>query len=148
MEKWIEPFSDSRQEMVFIGQNLDKDSVISQLVTCLLTEEESLKGENYWQSLPDPFPVWISGHTHQFNPAEEEQNVKLITQNSRVTEDWAIDRNPRILTKIYEDSIGIAIWQRHLQGNVKRYSAELMLNPKTLEDKVLMRRSCRRLRIY
>lgn len=57
-EQWVEPFGDMRQELVFIGQNLDKDEMIRHLEDCLLTEEELLKGKDYWMSLDDPFPVW------------------------------------------------------------------------------------------
>ena len=55
-EKWVEPFGDMRQELVFIGQGLDKDNIIERLNDCLLTEEEVLKGKEYWATLPDPFP--------------------------------------------------------------------------------------------
>ena len=57
-EQWVEPFGDMRQELVFIGQNLDKDKIIEQLNECLLTDEELLKGKSYWATLNDPFPAW------------------------------------------------------------------------------------------
>lgn len=57
-EKWQEPFGDMRQELVFIGQNLDADKTRAQLDACLLTEDELLKGAEFWQTLADPFPVW------------------------------------------------------------------------------------------
>ena len=55
---WVEPFGDMRQELVFIGQNLDKDSMTGALNNCLLSEEEVLKGKDHWINLPDPFPEW------------------------------------------------------------------------------------------
>lgn len=64
MKKWQEPFGDMRQEMVFIGQHLDKDFFIEQLDHCLLTDDEMLKGQAYWKSLPDPFPDWFNGQAH------------------------------------------------------------------------------------
>ena len=57
-EQWVEPFGDMRQELVFIGQGIDKEQVIQALDDCLLSEEEVLKGKDYWATLPDPFPVW------------------------------------------------------------------------------------------
>lgn len=56
--QWVEPFGDMRQELVFIGQNLDKQAMISALDDCLLSEEALLKGKDYWATLNDPFPIW------------------------------------------------------------------------------------------
>ena len=56
--QWVEPFGDMRQELVFIGQGLDQEKMIQKLDECLLTEEEVLKGREYWETLKDPFPVW------------------------------------------------------------------------------------------
>ncbi|RYY03275.1 MAG: GTP-binding protein [Gammaproteobacteria bacterium] len=58
MEKWIEPFGDMRQELVFIGRGIEKESFITQLDACLLTDEEMSAGQTYWKALPDPFPSW------------------------------------------------------------------------------------------
>lgn len=57
-KQWIEPFGDMRQELVFIGQNLDQQGMTQALDDCLLSEEEVLKGKTFWQILPDPFPAW------------------------------------------------------------------------------------------
>ena len=55
---WVEPFGDMRQELVFIGQGLDQESMTEALDDCLLSEEDVLKGKAYWASLQDPFPEW------------------------------------------------------------------------------------------
>ena len=57
-EKWVEPFGDMRQELVFIGQKLDRDGIIQALDECLLSEQEVLKGKEHWATLNDPFPRW------------------------------------------------------------------------------------------
>ena len=57
-KQWVEPFGDMRQELVFIGQGLDKERMINDLNNCLLSESEMLKGKSYWKSLSDPFPAW------------------------------------------------------------------------------------------
>ena len=57
-KQWVEPFGDMRQELVFIGQGLDKERMINELKNCLLSESELLKGKSYWKSLSDPFPAW------------------------------------------------------------------------------------------
>ena len=57
-ESWVEPFGDMRQELVFIGQNLDKKEIIKLLNDCLLSDYDMLQGKNHWVKLPDPFPAW------------------------------------------------------------------------------------------
>lgn len=57
-KSWVEPFGDMRQELVFIGQGLDKSGMTSALDDCLLSEEDVLRGKAYWTTLQDPFPVW------------------------------------------------------------------------------------------
>jgi G3E family GTPase len=55
---WVEPFGDMRQELVFIGQGLDKTGITKALDDCLLSEEAVLRGQSYWTTLKDPFPAW------------------------------------------------------------------------------------------
>jgi len=56
--KWVEPFGDMRQELVFIGQSLNKHAMIKALDDCLLPEDAVLKGKDFWKSFNDPFPIW------------------------------------------------------------------------------------------
>ena len=56
--QWVEPFGDMRQELVFIGQMLDQQAMLNALDDCLLSEDQLLKGKNYWATLSDPFPEW------------------------------------------------------------------------------------------
>ena len=60
-KQWVEPFGDMRQELVFIGQNLDQSRMTKALDECLLSKEELLRGRVYWETLSDPFPQWEQG---------------------------------------------------------------------------------------
>lgn len=57
-KQWVEPFGDMRQELVFIGQGIDKEKITENLNQCLLNDEELFKGKDYWAKLSDPFPEW------------------------------------------------------------------------------------------
>lgn len=57
-KNWVELFGDMRQELVFIGQGLDKNKIIEALDNCLLSEDELLRGKKFRETLADPFPVW------------------------------------------------------------------------------------------
>jgi G3E family GTPase len=51
--------SDCRQELVFIGQNIDEQKAKAELNACLLTDEEFSQGEEIWRSYLDDFPIWF-----------------------------------------------------------------------------------------
>lgn len=57
-KSWAEPFGDKRQELVFIGQGLDKEAIVAALNSCLLSDSEMQLGEKNWRKLPDTFPAW------------------------------------------------------------------------------------------
>ncbi len=60
LAKWGEPWGDRRQEIVFIGQDMDVEAATKALDACLLTPEEEALGPSEWRRLPDPFPAWCS----------------------------------------------------------------------------------------
>lgn len=55
---WDPLWGDRKQEMVFIGINIDKKSITERLNKCLLSEDEMSIGIEEWKALPDPFPEW------------------------------------------------------------------------------------------
>lgn len=58
LQNWDPIFGDRRQEIVIIGQGLDRAAVSKLLDDCLLTDEEYSLGSAAWQEFPDPLPVW------------------------------------------------------------------------------------------
>ncbi len=57
-EHWQPPYFDHRQEIVFIGTELDQAGLTKTLDACLLTDAEWQLGVAGWRTLPDPFPEW------------------------------------------------------------------------------------------
>jgi G3E family GTPase len=58
LEQWQPEFGDRRQEIVFIGIDMDEPGLRRQLDACLLTDTEMVGGQARWNRLPDPFPAW------------------------------------------------------------------------------------------
>ncbi len=54
--RWDKRFGDRLNELVFIGQELDKKYIISELENCLCTENEIVAMENK-KKFKDPFPI-------------------------------------------------------------------------------------------
>lgn len=52
---FVAPFGDCRQELVFIGQQLDQQQMLKQLKHCLLTEQELALSINDWKAIVSPF---------------------------------------------------------------------------------------------
>ncbi|WP_437879916.1 zinc metallochaperone GTPase ZigA [Pseudomonas sp. LRF_L74] len=58
LKHWDRQVGDCRQELVFIGQDIDFARLNRDLDACLLTDEEWALGPQTWLSLPDPFGAW------------------------------------------------------------------------------------------
>jgi G3E family GTPase len=53
---WQGDQGDRRQELVFIGVEMDRYRLTQQLDQCLLSEDEWQSGAKAWRKFPDPFP--------------------------------------------------------------------------------------------
>jgi G3E family GTPase len=54
--KWVEPWGDRRQEIVFIGAGMDQAGLIAALDAALMPEADFVPGQ--WADMADPFPSW------------------------------------------------------------------------------------------
>ena len=57
-KRWNDEVGDCRQELVFIGIDMDEIELYDSLQACLLTDEEMALGIDAWRELDDPFPKW------------------------------------------------------------------------------------------
>jgi G3E family GTPase len=57
---WDPVFGDRRQELAFVGLDMDEAALRARLDACLLTDDEMAWGPQEWLKIPDPFPPWGS----------------------------------------------------------------------------------------
>lgn len=57
-EKWDEQSGDRRQEIVFIGMNLNESEITAELDKCLVSEMESELTAEDWRKIKHPFVAW------------------------------------------------------------------------------------------
>ncbi|MCP2075355.1 UNVERIFIED_ORG: G3E family GTPase [Pseudomonas lini] len=58
LKNWLPSTGDCRQELVFIGQDIDFTQLTAELDACLLSDAEMALGVESWRLLPDPFGPW------------------------------------------------------------------------------------------
>ena len=94
---WHKTYGDRRNELVFIGQNFDKEKLLKGLEWATLTKDERSKPKK-WGRYEDPFPSWnsVAGLSDQLQitlniaPSKQPQaiyNVALGTTFSSVVTD-------------------------------------------------------------
>ena len=59
LKNWNAECGDCRQELVFIGQNIDFARLDAELSACLLSDAEMAAGVHSWRQLSDPFGPWF-----------------------------------------------------------------------------------------
>lgn len=60
--EFVGDYGDRRQEIVFIGQNLEPTNTCQTLDSCLLSDAEMAMGKELWKRFDDPFPKWFASH--------------------------------------------------------------------------------------
>ena len=60
---WTEEVGDCRQELVFIGVEMDQAAIEAVLDEALVTDDEMSAGPEYWLNFEDPLPSWESSQT-------------------------------------------------------------------------------------
>jgi hypothetical protein len=58
MNHWDEEYGDRRQELVFIGVDLDEADLRQRLDACLMSTDEVERYHTDPASIPDAFPAW------------------------------------------------------------------------------------------
>lgn len=56
--QWDPVFGDRRQEIVFIGTDMDEAAIRARLDGCLVPNADAAALDPAWRRLPDPFPRW------------------------------------------------------------------------------------------
>lgn len=68
---WDPIYGDRGNEIVFIGQDTNKEKYLNLLNECLVTDEEDRAGVPLWRTFKDPLPNW-----QLINDIKEQQNQK------------------------------------------------------------------------
>lgn len=59
MSNWIDGIGDARQELVFIGMDMNESELCNRLDSALLTDAEMAEGPQKWRHYSDPVEPWF-----------------------------------------------------------------------------------------
>jgi G3E family GTPase len=62
---FVGDYGDRRQEIVFIGVDMDKDRICKNLDACLVTDQDFEKGQHFWNTFDNPFLLDLSAELMQ-----------------------------------------------------------------------------------
>lgn len=57
LDNWVDPWGDRRQEVVFIGMDIEQERLVSALDDCLLNDEEMAAGPDVWKKYEDALEI-------------------------------------------------------------------------------------------
>ncbi len=77
MEDFAGPYGDRRQEIVFIGIEIDRQMIERRLEECLLTDEEFAAGPEVWKLWTDPFEPDIDPDAEMDGEMDGEMDAEM-----------------------------------------------------------------------
>ena len=78
--EWHPEFGDRKQEIVFIGMDMNSDEIRAGLDDCLLTDAELALGQAAWAEFADPFPRYAMSEAEE----DEETAAPVEAENAAV----------------------------------------------------------------
>ena len=119
---WIPHWGEARNELVFIGRNLNSSDLKSKLGACLLTEDEWLAGPIRWATLHDPFPVWEESKT-------ENQLIQPGESSTKKPEERASSKEESlefIALRIEKFADDLELWGKMDSGQLRELAESLV----------------------